>query len=103
MRIRYLGPYALTPDNLHRASGTTGVNLRGAYSLQRVQLYAELINAFDDDGKDIVYWYEAFVAGYDDVVNGAADIDDIDCDLLDCRVSRAREPRTLRLGLKYLF
>jgi outer membrane receptor protein involved in Fe transport len=103
MRIRYLGPYALTPDNLHRASGTTGVNFRGAYSFERVQLYAELINAFDSDGKDIVYWYEAYVEGYDDVVNGAASIDDIDCATLNCRVSRAREPRTLRFGVKYHF
>jgi outer membrane receptor protein involved in Fe transport len=103
MRIRYLGPYALTPDNLHRAGGTTGVNFRGAYSIGRVQLYAELINAFDSDGKDIVYWYETFVAGYDDVVNGAGSIDDIDCDVLDCRVSRSREPRTLRFGMKYHF
>jgi outer membrane receptor protein involved in Fe transport len=103
MRVRYQGPYALTPDNLHRAGGTTGVSFRGAYSFDKIQLYAELINALDDDGKDIVYWYEAYVAGFDDVVNGAADIDDIDCDVLDCRMSRAREPRTLRVGLKYHF
>ena len=103
MRVRYQGPYALTPDNAHRADGTTGISFRGAYSFDRVQLYAELINAFDDQGKDIVYWYEAYVAGYDDVVNGAASIDDIDCDLIDCRVSRAREPRTLRVGAKYRF
>jgi outer membrane receptor protein involved in Fe transport len=103
MRVRYLGPYALTPDNLQRAGGTTGINFRGAYAFNQVQLYAELINAFDSDGKDIVYWYEAFVAGYDDVVNGAASIDDIDCDTLNCRISRAREPRTLRFGVKYHF
>jgi len=103
MRVRYQGPYALTPDDSHRAGSTTGVSFRGAYSFDRIQLYAELINALDDDGKDIVYWYEAFVAGYDDVVNGAAGIDDIDCNLLDCRMSRAREPRTLRFGLKYHF
>jgi outer membrane receptor protein involved in Fe transport len=103
MRVRYQGPYALTPDNVHRTGGNTGVNLRGAYSLDKVQLYAELINAFDDEGKEIVYWYEAYVAGYDDVVNGAGSIDDIDCDLLDCRMSRAREPRTLRFGVKYHF
>jgi outer membrane receptor protein involved in Fe transport len=103
VRLRYLGPYALTADNSQRASGNTGVNMRGAYKFDKVELYAELINAFDDDGKDIVYWYEAYVAGYDDVVNGAAGIDDIDCDVLDCRMSRAREPRTLRVGLKYKF
>ncbi len=103
MRIRYLGPYALSPDNARRASSTTGVNFRGAYSFEKIQLYAELINAFDDDGKDITYWYEAFIAGYDDVVLGAASIDDIDCEAINCRMSRAREPRTLRVGLKYRF
>lgn len=103
MRVRYLGPYALTPDNARRASSTTGVNFRGAYSFEKIQLYAELINAFDDDGKDITYWYEAFIAGYDDVVLGAASIDDIDCEAVSCRMSRAREPRTLRVGLKYRF
>jgi outer membrane receptor protein involved in Fe transport len=103
MRIRYLGPYALTADNSQRAGGNTGVNFRGAYRFPKLELYAELINAFDDQGKDIVYWYETYVAGYDDVVNGAASIDDINCDVLDCRVSRQREPRTLRVGLKYRF
>ena len=103
MRIRYLGPYALTADNSQRAGGNTGVNFRGAYRFPKLELYAEVINAFDDQGKDIVYWYETYVAGYDDVVNGAASIDDINCDVLDCRVSRQREPRTLRVGLKYRF
>jgi outer membrane receptor protein involved in Fe transport len=103
VRVRYQGPYALTPDNSQRASGNSGVSFRGAYGFDRFQLYAELINAFDDDGKDIVYWYEAYVEGYDDVVNGATGIDDIDCDVLDCRMSRAREPRTLRVGVKYHF
>jgi len=103
MRVRFQGPYALTPDNSHRAESTTGVSFRGAYEFSHVQLYAELINALDDKGKDIVYWYEAFVAGYDDVVNGATSIDDINCDVLNCRVSRAREPRTLRFGMNYRF
>jgi outer membrane receptor protein involved in Fe transport len=103
MRVRYQGPYALTPDNAHRAGGNSTISFRGAYELDKFQLYAELINAFDNNGKDIVYWYETYVAGYDDVVNGAASIDDIDCNVLDCRVSRAHEPRTLRVGIKYHF
>jgi outer membrane receptor protein involved in Fe transport len=103
MRLRYMGPYALTPDNAQRAGSSSTVSMRGAYDFGRIQLYGELINAFDNDGKDIVYWYEAYVEGYDDVVNGAASIDDIDCDVLNCRVSRQKEPRTLRVGLKYSF
>jgi hypothetical protein len=98
-----MGPYALTPDNSQRAGSSTTVSLRGAYDFNRIQLYAELINALDNDGKDIVYWYEAYVEGYDDVVNGAASIDDIDCDVINCRMSRQKEPRTLRVGLKYHF
>jgi outer membrane receptor protein involved in Fe transport len=103
LRMRYMGPYALTPDNSQRAGSSTTVSLRGAYDFNRIQLYAELINALDNDGKDIVYWYEAYVEGYDDVVNGAASIDDIDCDVINCRMSRQKEPRTLRVGLKYHF
>jgi len=103
IRARHMGPYALTPDNAHRSESNTGINIRGAYTFNKVQLYAELINAFDDDGKDITYWYEAYVEGYDDVVNGAASIDDIDCEAINCQLSRAREPRTLRVGLKYIF
>lgn len=105
MRARYQGPYALTPDNSQRAAGNTGINFRGAYSFEKVQVYAELLNAFDDDSKDIVYWYEAYVPGFDNLPanGGYASIDDIDCDVLNCRVSRAREPRTLRVGLKYRF
>jgi len=105
MRVRYLGPYAMTADNAQRAASSTGVSFRGAYGFDRFELYAELINAFDDDGKDIVYWYEAFVEGFDDLPanGGYASIDDIDCDVVNCRVSRAREPRTLRVGITYHF
>ena len=100
MRVRYLGPYAMVADNSQRASGQVGVNLRGAYNFRRMQFYAELINAFDDDNKDIVYWYEAYVAGFDPP---GITSEDIDCGVTDCRVSRAREPRTLRFGIKYRF
>ncbi|MDX1563235.1 MAG: TonB-dependent receptor, partial [Gammaproteobacteria bacterium] len=103
MRLRYLGPYAMTADNAQRAESNTTLNVRGAYNFDQVTLYAEVINLLDADDKDIVYWYEAFVEGYDDVVNGAASIDDIDCDVLNCRMSRASEPRTLRFGVKYRF
>jgi hypothetical protein len=90
----------LTADNLQRATGQTGVSLRGAYTVGKLQFYAEAINVFDDDSKDIVYWYEAYVAGFDPP---GLSSDDIDCAVTNCRVSRAREPRTLRFGVKYLF
>ena len=100
MRVRYLGPYALTPDDAVRAASQTTVNLRGAYTLGNLTLYADLLNVLDDDGKDIVYYYGAYVEGFDPPGLTA---DDIDCDVVNCRMSRAAEPRTLRLGAKWEF
>jgi outer membrane receptor protein involved in Fe transport len=100
LRVRRLGPYALTPDNAHRASSQTTVNMRGAYKFGQVTLYAELLNLLDDDGKDIVYYYGAYVEGFDPPGLTA---DDINCDVVNCRMSRATEPRTLRVGAKWQF
>ena len=100
LRVRHLGPYALTPDNAHRANSQTTVNVRGAYNFGRVTLYAELLNLLDDDGKDIVYYYGAYVEGYDPPGLTA---DDINCDVVNCRMSRATEPRMLRVGAKWEF
>jgi outer membrane receptor protein involved in Fe transport len=100
LRLRYLGPYALTPDNVHRADPTTTVNLRGAYTFGSATIYAELINALDADGKDITYYYPAYVAGLDPP---GLSSEDIDCDVVNCRMSRAQEPRTLRFGVKWAF
>lgn len=100
LRVRFLGEYALTPDNAERAGSETTVNLRGAYTWRNTTFYAEIINLLDADGKDIVYWYEAYVPGLDPPELTSADID---CSVTNCRVSRAQEPRTLRVGLKWAF
>ena len=100
LRVRYLGPYALTADNSRRASSETTVNMRGAYTLGNLTFYADLLNVLDEDGKDIVYYYPAYVAGFD--APGLTS-DDIDCDVVNCRMSRAEEPRTLRVGVKLAF
>ena len=100
LRIRHMGPYALTPDNAHRAGENTTVNLRGSYGVGPVMFYAELFNLLDNDGKDIVYFYEAYVEGFDPPGLGA---EDIDCGVTNCRMSRVTEPRTLRLGAKWAF
>ena len=76
MRVRYLGRYALTPDNVNRASPETTISLRGAYRFRRTMLYAELFNITDAAGKDIVYWYEAYVPGS---TRPAGPSNDIDC------------------------
>lgn len=84
-RLRYLGPYALLPDNSERADDEYQFNVRAAYTFSRFTVYGEVLNAFDHKGKDIVYFYEnAF-----DAEGG--------------RVSRAEEPRTVRAGVKYRF
>ncbi len=100
MRVRYLGSYPLLPDNSRRASAETTLNLRGAYTFQRTTVYADLFNALNRRGKDIVYWYEAHVEGFDPPGLGA---DDIDCDIVNCRMSRAMEPRTVRVGVRVAF
>ena len=100
MRLRYLGPYALTSDNTQRAGGETSLNLRGAYRMGQTTLYAEVLNLLEDDGKDIVYNYGAYVKGLDPIGLTA---NDIDCVVVNCRMSRAEEPRTVRLGVKFEF
>jgi outer membrane receptor protein involved in Fe transport len=92
VRVSYLGPYPLIEDNSLRASGDTIVNLRAAWKATRYTLYAELLNVFDDDGKDIVYYYGAHVAGLDPPG-----------EQVDGRVSRATEPRTVRAGIRFQF
>jgi outer membrane receptor protein involved in Fe transport len=92
LRVRYLGKYPLIEDNSLRAEAETGVNVRAAWKPGRLTVYAEVLNILDEDGKDIVYFYGANVAGLDppgEQVEG--------------RVSRAEEPRTLRVGVKYAF
>jgi outer membrane receptor protein involved in Fe transport len=100
MRLRYLGEYAMTPDNAQRASSSTTVSFRGAYTVGRATWYAELLNAFDQDGTDIAYWYEAYVAGFDPP---GLSSEDIDCSVTNCRMSRVEEPRTVRAGVKFKF
>ena len=61
---------------------------------------AACFNLLDADGKDIVYYYEAYVDGFDPPGQTSADID---CSVTNCRMSRAQEPRTLRVGVKFEF
>jgi hypothetical protein len=64
--------------------------LRAAWKPGRWNVYGEVLNVLDDHAKDIVYWYESFVAGFDTVPTEG-------------RLSRAEEPRTIRVGVKYQF
>jgi hypothetical protein len=67
VRVRHLGEYPLVEDNSVRAHPETCVNLRAAWKPGAFTLYAELLNVFDEEGKDIVYHYGANVAGLDPV------------------------------------
>ena len=90
LRLRHLGPYPLLEDNSQRTGPEDVLNLRAAWNHSHLTLYAELLNAFNSDGKDMVYWYETQVSG-------------LDKSPVEGRVSRSEEPRTLRFGVKYAF
>jgi outer membrane receptor protein involved in Fe transport len=91
-RVRHLGEFPLLEDNSERAEGEQCLNLRAAFNHRGWTLYGELLNVFDARGKDIVYWYESYVAGVDPPDT-----------LMPGRVSRVEEPRTVRVGLRYRF
>ena len=100
VRARYMGPYALLPDNSDRADSLTTVSLRAARHWELLTVYAELINLLDSDGKEIVYNYPAYVSGLDPA---GLTSEDIDCSVTNCRMSRVTEPRTFRMGISYKF
>jgi outer membrane receptor protein involved in Fe transport len=89
-RLRHLGPYPLVEDNSLRAEAENVVNIRAAWKQGSWMLYGELLNVLDGKGKDIVYYYEAYLPA-------------IDATPTEGRMSRTEEPRTLRFGLRYSF
>lgn len=100
LRVRYLGPYALDAANLRRGDSLTTANFRSAYHWNSLTLFLEVINLFDTDGKEIVYYYPAYVEGAD--VPGLSS-EDIDCEATNCFMSRATIPRALRMGVRFEF
>lgn len=90
MRIRYHGSYPLIEDNSEREDGHATVNFRFAWTPGPWTLFADLLNAFDETGKDIAYWYTSRLPG--EPAQG-----------IDGRLSRAADPRQIRVGLKYQF
>ena len=91
-RLRYLGPYPLVPSGTRTAGAETMLNLRAAWKTGRWLVFAELLNALDERGKDIVYYYPSFIPGV--LAPGEESA---------TRVSRAEEPRTLRAGVRLEF
>lgn len=74
--------------------------MRTAYHWESVTMFLEVINLADTDGKEIVYYYPAYVQGLD--APGLTS-DDIDCDVTNCFMSRATLPRAFRVGVSYQF
>jgi outer membrane receptor protein involved in Fe transport len=91
-RLRYLGPYPLVPSGTRRAHGESMINMRLAYKFGSAQLYGELLNVLDDKGDDVRYYYPTYYPGIT-----APDAQ------TSTYLSRAEEPRTLRVGIKYSF
>ena len=100
LRMRYLGPYALDASNSRRGESLTTTNFRTAYHWDSLTLFLEVVNLLDEEGKEIQYYYPAYVDGFDPV---GLTSDTIDCDITDCTMSRATEPRAFRLGVRYQF
>ena len=85
-RLRYLGPPSLTEDDRVRARPTTLVNLDAGYRFsKRWSAQLLLLNAFDEQGNDITYFYESQLAGE------PAPVEDIHFHPV--------EPRTIRASL----
>lgn len=89
-RLRHLGGYPLNEDNSVRDSGSNILNIRGAYKPGRVEVYAEVLNVLDSRDKDIAYFYESYIPGFD-------------AQPIEGRLSRVVEPRTFRIGAKLRF
>ena len=85
--VRHLALSPLIEDNSIRDRGSTIFNLRGAKRFGHVDVYGDVLNLFNNRDKDIAYYYELFILGFDATP-------------IDGRLSRVIEPRTLRIGLK---
>ena len=57
VRARHFGSYSLIEDNSVRADPLTVVNARVEYQLGRVELAADLLNAFNAKDNEIEYFY----------------------------------------------
>ena len=90
LRVRYHGSYPLLEDNSQREEGHAVINMRFAWTPDPWTISLDVLNVFDDAGKDIAYWYASRLPGEPP-------------DGIDGRLSRAGEPRTFRVGLKYEF
>ncbi len=90
VRARHFGSYSLIEDNSVRADPLTVVNARVEYQLGRVELAADLLNAFNAKDNEIEYFYASRLPG-----EPAGGVED--------RHIRPVEPRQLRVSATVRF
>ena len=90
VRARHFGRYSLIEDNSVRADPLTVVNARIEYQVGRVELAADLLNAFNARDNEIEYFYASRLPG--EAAEGVED-----------RHIRPVEPRQLRVSLTVRF
>ena len=90
MRVRHFGSYSLIEDNSVRADPLTVINARIGYRIGRIELAADLLNAFDAKDNEIEYFYASRLPG--EPVGG-----------IDDRHIRPIEPRQLRVSATVAF
>ena len=90
VRARHFGSYSLIEDNSVRADPLTVVNARVEYQLGRVELAADLLNAFNAKDNEIEYFYASRLPG--EPAEGVED-----------RHIRPVEPRQLRVSATVRF
>ena len=90
MRLRHFGSYSLIEDNSVRADPLTVINARVGYRIGRIELAADLINAFNAKDNEIEYFYASRLAG-----EPAGGVED--------RHIRPIEPRQLRVSATVKF
>ncbi len=90
VRARHFGSYSLIEDNSVRADPLSVVNARVEYQLGRVELAADLLNAFNAKDNEIEYFYASRLPG--EPAEGVED-----------RHIRPVEPRQLRVSATVRF
>jgi outer membrane receptor protein involved in Fe transport len=90
VRLRHFGAYPIIEDNSQRAKPLTVVNARVGYDFGRIEVAADLLNAFDAKDNEIEYFYTSRLAG-----EPLAGVDD--------HHIKPIEPRQLRLSATVRF
>ncbi|WP_439672986.1 TonB-dependent receptor (plasmid) [Cupriavidus necator] len=98
-RLRYFGPRPLIEDNSVRSASSLLVNLKVGYRVQKnARVFVEVLNVFNRQVNDIDYYYASLLRGETSPLNP----DGTPAGILDHHIHPA-EPRTVRVGLAWMF